>query len=77
MKNPIVQNDRSCDGGPHNMEEQQKETRLFISHSSLDKEYVKAFVELLEDMGMTENTIFVVLVRGIIFPGERYLWLFS
>ena len=25
MKNPIVQNDRSCDGGPHNMEEQQKE----------------------------------------------------
>lgn len=64
MKNPIVQNDRSCDGGPHNMEEQQKETRLFISHSSLDKEYVKAFVELLEDMGMTENTIFCSSCEG-------------
>lgn len=35
-----------------------KEPKLFISHSSLDKEYVKSFIELLEDIGLDERQIF-------------------
>ncbi|MCH5353757.1 MAG: hypothetical protein J1E06_09865, partial [Acutalibacter sp.] len=31
--------------------------KLFISHSSKDGQYVKAFVELLEDIGISEGSI--------------------
>jgi uncharacterized protein yddK len=34
------------------------EPRLFISHSSKDLDYIKAFVEFLEDIGMNSENIF-------------------
>ena len=36
---------------------QEKTIKLFISHSSKNKDYVKAFVELLEDIGLRKNII--------------------
>lgn len=33
-------------------------TKIFISHSCLDKYYVQALVELLEDIGVKENQLF-------------------
>lgn len=34
-----------------------KKNKVFISHSNKDVEIVKAFVELLEDIGMPEDSI--------------------
>lgn len=42
----------------------QYENKLFISHSTDDVEYVKAFVEFLESMGMPEGSIFCSSVEG-------------
>ena len=54
-----------------------KENKVFISHSSKDAEIVKAFVELLEDMGMPENSIVCTSVPGYGIPGGKkiYEWL--
>ena len=35
----------------------EKTKMIFISHSAKDKDYVSAFVELLEDIGLRENEI--------------------
>lgn len=42
----------------------EKEPRLFISHCTKDAEYIKAFVEFLEAMGMPENSIFCSSIEG-------------
>ena len=54
-----------------------KENKVFISHSSKDAEIVKAFVELLEDIGMPENSIVCTSVPGYGIPGGKkiYEWL--
>lgn len=51
--------------------------KIFISHSSKDQKYVKAFVELLEDIGMPEGTIICTSVPGYGIPGGKkiYEWL--
>ena len=36
---------------------EEKTIKLFISHSSKNKDYVKAFVEFLEDIGLRKNII--------------------
>lgn len=54
-----------------------KTNKLFISHSSNDKAYMKAFVELLEDIGMPDGTIVCTSVPGHGIPGGAriYDWL--
>lgn len=54
-----------------------KPHKLFISHSSKDKEYVLAFVELLEDIGMPDGTIVCSSVPGHGIPGgaKTFEWL--
>lgn len=42
----------------------QKQPKIFISHSSDDKEQAKRFVTLLEQMGLNENQIFCSSVPG-------------
>lgn len=51
--------------------------KLFISHSSKDKEYIEAFVELLEDIGIPEGSIVCTSVPGYGIPGgvKLYDWL--
>lgn len=48
------------------MKEECKEraNKLFISHSSKDAEYVKAVVELLEDIGLSEEEMVCSSVPG-------------
>lgn len=41
-----------------NKSEMELYPKIFISHSSNDKEYVQALVELLEDMGIKEDQLF-------------------
>ena len=41
-----------------------KKNKVFISHSNKGVEIVKAFVELLEDIGMPEDSIVCTSVPG-------------
>lgn len=54
-----------------------KPNKLFISHSSKDVEYIKLFVELLEDIGMLDGSIVCTSVAGHGIPGGEkiYQWL--
>ena len=47
---------------------QEMENRLFISHSSLDEEYVKIFVSFLEGIGMNESQILCTSIAGYGIP---------
>lgn len=46
----------------------EKETKIFISHSTLDKEYAALFVELLEDIGLNQQQIFCSSTPGYGIP---------
>lgn len=46
----------------------QKSSKIFISHSSMDKDYVSALVELLEGMGLNESQIFCSSIPGFDIP---------
>lgn len=54
-----------------------KPHKLFISHSSKDKAYMKAFVELLEDIGMPDGSIVCSSIPGHGIPGgaKTFDWL--
>lgn len=54
-----------------------RQKKLFISHSAKDSPYVKALVELLEDIGMPESAIICTSVPGYGIPGGQkiYDWL--
>lgn len=46
-----------------------KQHKLFISHSSKDKEYMIAFAEMLEDIGMPDGSFVCTSVPGHGIPG--------
>lgn len=48
--------------------EMQKNPKIFISHSSLDKDYVSSLVELLEGIGLNESQIFCSSIPGFDIP---------
>ncbi len=50
----------------HNMS--QKETKVFISHSSSDKKYADVLVELLEDIGLNQSNLFCSSTTGYGIP---------
>lgn len=56
---------------------QEKQHKIFISHSSEDKAYVEAFVELLEDIGLREDEIICSSIPPYCIPlgGKVYDWL--
>ncbi len=56
-----------------------KKNKVFISHASKDSEYVKVFVNLLEDIGLSEDEIVCSSISGYGIPlGEDiYDWLSS
>ena len=57
--------------------EQEIENKLFISHSSLDKEYMIALSEMLEGIGMPDGSFVCSSVPGHGIPGgnKTYEWL--
>lgn len=54
-----------------------KPNKVFISHSSQDKDYVKLFAELLEDIGLPEGSIICTSVPEYGIPNDQriYDWL--
>ena len=56
-----------------------KETKIFISHRSLDVDYATAVVDFLEDLGVSSNSIVCTSVPGHLIPnGQKiYEWLRS
>lgn len=59
------------------MEENTKPSKLFISHSAKDKDYVQKLVEMFEDIGMPESSIVCTSVPGYGIPNDEriYDWL--
>ena len=53
-----------------------KQVKIFISHSSNDKEYVKKIVEFLENMNVPECGIFCSSVAGYGVPGGNNIYEF-
>lgn len=55
----------------------QKSKKVFVSHASTDEAYVQKIVELLEDIGLTENQVVCSSIPGYGIPlGEDiYDWL--
>lgn len=49
-------------------ERNMKTPKVFISHSSKDKEYVGLLVDLLEDIGLSKDTLFCSSVQGFGIP---------
>ena len=49
--------------------EEEKPHKLFISHSSKDKEYMEALAEMLEDIGMPDGSFVCTSVPGHGIPG--------
>lgn len=62
-----------------NMIEENKTKKVFISHSSKDKDYIEALVELLEDLGLKEEEIVCSSVPPYCIPLDNkvYEWLVS
>lgn len=52
----------------------QKSPKIFISHSSQDKEYVTCLVDFLEDIGLTENQLFCSSVPGYGIPLDEDIY---
>lgn len=50
------------------LERKMKKMKIFISHSEKDKDIVKKFVDLLEDIGITEEQLFCSSVPGYWIP---------
>ena len=56
-----------ADTGKHAMQEE-KSPKIFISHSSRDKEYVSKLVELLDGMGLDQTQVFCSSLPGYDIP---------
>lgn len=52
----------------------QKSPKVFISHSSLDKDYVAALVDLLEAIGLNEQQIFCSSISGYGIPLDEDIY---
>lgn len=48
--------------------EMPKKSKLFISHSSKDKEYVEAIVSMFDDMGLNDEQVFCSSIPGYDIP---------
>lgn len=49
-----------------------RQSKIFISHSSEDQEYVKAFVELLETIGLGAAWILQSEYLSVMLPGFHF-----
>lgn len=52
----------------------QKSPKIFISHSSQDKEYVTCLVDFLEDIGLTQEQLFCSSVPGYGIPLDEDIY---
>lgn len=51
-----------------------KESKLFISHASRDKDYVEAIVSLFDDMGLNDKQIFCSSIPGYDIPLSKSIF---
>lgn len=51
-----------------------KSPKVFVSHATIDKNYVSLFVELLEAIGLNENQIFCTSVPGFGIPLDEDIY---
>ncbi len=60
-------------------ESKNKQTKIFISHSSKDAKYVEAFVDLLEFIGIQKDQLFCSSISGYDIPIDQdiYSYLFD
>lgn len=56
--------------------DEKKNPKLFISHSTEDKEYVRKIVELFEDIGLDENMMFCSSFVGYDIPIDEDIYEF-
>lgn len=52
----------------------QKKAKIFISHSSKDKQYVEELVSLLDDMGLNDDQIFCSSIPGYDIPLRKTIF---
>lgn len=52
----------------------QKSPKVFISHSSQDKDYVSCLVDLLEDIGLTQEQLFCSSIPGYGIPLDEDIY---
>lgn len=51
-----------------------KQPKIFISHNSKDRDYVELLVELLEDIGLSEDQIFCSSIEGYGVPLDENIY---
>ena len=59
---------------PEKITEDKKLPKIFISHNSKDKAYVKLLVELFEGIGLTEDQVFCSSVDGYGVPLDENIY---
>jgi len=67
----------NCVQNDNNKEEQvmpQKSPKVFISHSSQDKDYVSCLVDFLEDIGLTQEQLFCSSIPGYGIPLDEDIY---
>lgn len=67
----------NCTQNDNDKEEQempQKSPKIFISHSSKDKDYVSCIVDFLEDIGLTQEQLFCSSISGYGIPLDEDIY---
>lgn len=67
----------NCTQNDNDKEEQemsQKSPKVFISHSSRDKDYVSCIVDFLEDIGLTQEQLFCSSIPGYGIPLDEDIY---
>lgn len=70
----VIVNDYEDEQRIDNDIEKTKTSKLFISHSTEDKEYVRKIVELFEDIGLDENMMFCSSFVGYDIPIDEDIY---
>lgn len=65
---PVEINRTQNDTGREEQKMLQKSPKVFISHSSQDEKYVSRIVDLLEDIGLTQDQLFCSSIPGYGIP---------
>lgn len=73
---PVKVNRTQNDNDKEEQKMPQKSPKVFISHSSKDIDYVSSIVDILEDIGLTEDELFCSSVPGYGIPLDEDIYEF-
>ena len=71
---PAEINRTQNDNDKEEQEMPQKSPKVFISHSSQDKDYVSCIVDFLEDIGLTQEQLFCSSIPGYGIPLDEDIY---